>query len=865
MPMITFVLLLLSFLLLDAAPAIAQNFLCGTQALLEVGSGPLAKAVIDSPVRIPSTRKRIRILTLFVGFRDETPFAQETPDFAAEIFAPERPGSFSHFYHTMSFGQLQVLGEVLPRRYRSDQPASAYVSSVPGREGGYGQFVREILQRADEEVDFARFDDDGPDGLPNSGDDDGWVDYLFVNMLAVPDGFLLGAATGQAGLGLEKPYISQDRGVDGMPIRIGGEIARGAILQEGNFAQTVGVMAHEFGHGLGLPDLFDSSFSRNPDQGPEEDSAGIGRWGLMGWGAHGWSGAGGPVGFCAWSLEQLGWIGPDNAKLMEIRRDTSAVAIDDLHQGGDIFKIPLRVETPDNLTLWQEYLLLEYRNWESHYYNRDLPASGLLVWHVRPQAPGNDREEHKKVDLICADGLYQDVGFPLGQRPDIYSGRDNLDFWARDTAYSREHAGNLGDGTDPFDGVRYRHLDLHTNPSTQQTSVLQEASTGVALRHMRAAGTGLVLDVELPRWAGSIRDEVHWAGEVVVDGDLTVAPGGRLVVYRSAQVRISGRDRLAAGIDPDKVEIHVEGDLILRAASPSQLGNAPRELLAGDTTLFATHHPGETWAGIFLSPGKTSTLTLPFDSYELRNAVNGLVVDGVPPDGRSLQIRGFLFDKEKDTEGRGIFAPGRSIDMAVEIENLSSLSFFTGVRGRITWSDSLLSPPAGGRWTRTVSFPPGRKQLFFFGRVPTLRADAADGRQIDFTLRLQKNERTIWEGMLPIVVAGADEESTEQTAIAGAEAELPAAFALRPNYPNPFNARTAIVYQLSGRGVVELTIFDLLGRPIRRLVEGAQAGGYYRVVWDGTDDSGRSVGSGVYLYSLRAGAFHRTRRLVLVR
>jgi len=71
-------------------------------------------------------------------------------------------------------------------------------------------------------------------------------------------------------------------------------------------SQTVGAMPHEFGHALGLPDL--------DHNGPADDSAGIGRWGLMGWGAQGWHGDG-PNPFCAWSLQQLGWIGLDNERL----------------------------------------------------------------------------------------------------------------------------------------------------------------------------------------------------------------------------------------------------------------------------------------------------------------------------------------------------------------------------------------------------------------------------------------------------------------------------------------------------------------------------------------------------------------------
>ena len=86
-------------------------------------------------------------------------------------------------------------------------------------------------------------------------------------------------------------------------------ILRKTQLGLGNVqSQTVGTMAHEYGHILGLPDLFDVSYlSLGDAAGPEEDSAGIGNWGLMGWGASGWNGDDGPTALSAWSRVRLGW------------------------------------------------------------------------------------------------------------------------------------------------------------------------------------------------------------------------------------------------------------------------------------------------------------------------------------------------------------------------------------------------------------------------------------------------------------------------------------------------------------------------------------------------------------------------------
>ncbi len=94
---------------------------------------------------------------------------------------------------------------------------------------------------------------------------------------------------------------------------------------------------------------------------------------------------------------------------------------------------------------------------------------------------------------------------------------------------------------------------------------------------------------------------------------------------------------------------------------------------------------------------------------------------------------------------------------------------------------------------------------------------------------------------------------------------LPSGFSLAQNYPNPFNGRTTITYELPKPEGVELTLYDLLGQPVRRLVSEYQGAGSYRIAWDGADDEGNQVASGVYLYRLKAGSRQRARRLVLVR
>jgi len=94
---------------------------------------------------------------------------------------------------------------------------------------------------------------------------------------------------------------------------------------------------------------------------------------------------------------------------------------------------------------------------------------------------------------------------------------------------------------------------------------------------------------------------------------------------------------------------------------------------------------------------------------------------------------------------------------------------------------------------------------------------------------------------------------------------LPETYGLSQNYPNPFNAVTEIVYQVPEAGRVRLTIYDLLGRKVRALVDDVVRAGYHSVRWDGRDDSGNEVASGTYLYKLEAKDFNDTKRMTLMR
>ena len=93
----------------------------------------------------------------------------------------------------------------------------------------------------------------------------------------------------------------------------------------------------------------------------------------------------------------------------------------------------------------------------------------------------------------------------------------------------------------------------------------------------------------------------------------------------------------------------------------------------------------------------------------------------------------------------------------------------------------------------------------------------------------------------------------------------PVDFSLSENHPNPFNPQTEISYDLPNAGQVELSIYNLLGQRIKTLVDEFQAAGHKTVRWDGTDEEGNKIASGIYFYRIKAGDFVDSKKMILMK
>ena len=97
------------------------------------------------------------------------------------------------------------------------------------------------------------------------------------------------------------------------------------------------------------------------------------------------------------------------------------------------------------------------------------------------------------------------------------------------------------------------------------------------------------------------------------------------------------------------------------------------------------------------------------------------------------------------------------------------------------------------------------------------------------------------------------------------EGLIPDEFALHQNYPNPFNPVTTLRYDLPENDFVNITIYDMLGKEVKTLINQTQDAGYRSVIWDATNEYGKPVSAGVYLYQIQAGKYISTKKMVLLK
>ena len=218
-------------------------------------------------------------------------------DYETLLFGDNETGSMREYYHEISYGNFSVDGDA-GGWYNSSSTMQQAVDNTR-------EYVSNVASLADGDFDYGLYDNDGPDNIPNSGDDDGYVDGIIVVYSGCgaewsPGNDNLWPHVSSLG---SYEYVTNDASANGGNIIVSSyavcpELSGGGDCNT-SLIRPMGVYAHEFGHIIGLPDLYDRDDS-------DGDSEGLGEWCLMASGS--WLGVGGdtPGHMSAWCKSQMG-------------------------------------------------------------------------------------------------------------------------------------------------------------------------------------------------------------------------------------------------------------------------------------------------------------------------------------------------------------------------------------------------------------------------------------------------------------------------------------------------------------------------------------------------------------------------------
>jgi immune inhibitor A len=435
----------------------------------------------------------IRAVVLLVDFSDWVWDGQSiaaTPaDFDSLLFsdrgvdAIHNPsGSLTDFYMENSYGTVYIQGEIYGW-YRMPNTYAFYVGDNDGLSMG-SQLARDAVFAANGDVDFSRFSVDGSN-----------VDGVVI----VHPG--AGAESGVYGIWSHKSNISGSPILDGVrlgPYTINPEESGGSLT-------NIGVFTHEYGHVLGLPDLYDTDYE-------PATSEGMGGWSLMAGGSYN-GGSRYPSSLDAWCKKQLGFV-----TVINVSANLDSVAFPAVEWNPVVYQIK-----DTNTVTAKEYWLVENR--QPYGFDVALPGHGLCIYHIDENVFSNNNYLRYMVAMEQADGLNGlalagsggDAGDPF---PGSYNKREFTD---QSTPNSRGNVGNkltevgVWSISDP-DSIMYADLDFtFSRPDIVYTGTDSLVVSDVA----GGDGDGFVepgetIEVKC-RLKNTLRNAYNWRMEVSTD------------------------------------------------------------------------------------------------------------------------------------------------------------------------------------------------------------------------------------------------------------------------------------------------------------------------------------------------------------
>jgi immune inhibitor A len=841
----------------------------------------------------------LKPLVICVDFSDKV-HSHDTSEFSLLLFSKDfafPSGSMRDFYLENSYGKLDLVGGVTGW-YRMPQPYSYYVWG----NNGLGSYPHNAQKLAEDAVDSA-------DAHLNLSDydynHDGWVDALII-VHAGPGAEETGNPND---MWSHKWVMHSTLYRDGVYLHdydMDPEIQSGGLVH-------MGVFSHEFGHILGLPDLYDRYYS----------SYGLGYWSIM---AHGsWNNEGKtPAHFDAWCKKRLGFSEAD-----QLTTNQTNVEI-------------LQAETsPVSYRLWtsgmggSQYFLVENR--QKTGFDTYLPGQGLLIYHVYENVsdtgandnewcPGNPAYLHYKVALEQADGLFQlegcydspnkgDAGDPF---PGSYNKRA---FDDTTTPSSRDYYDNSTQvavwNISDSDSAMHANLDVTwSRPCLFLTNfTLNDTPPGGNGNGRPEGGETVkiyftISNIWLPLTGTTVTGSVDTAGVTFTDSSSylgTIGTGG------SAN---NNSDPMEFVVDPDFpgrpiiFTLHVVGNggtYSLDFNQEKWAGNAEILLVDDDSGSAADYQSYYTSAldslrkiyDIWDTQAKTNP-DFSFNQYKYLIWYTGdhrtdLFTPAQVESLMSFLDRGgrlfltsqdaaealsgsanplfqeFLTDylhcslRDTNCSQRLVMGePGDTVGDTLYIQTYLGAQNQTSKD--VLLPDSLATTVlkyAKSQWNRVDSVAgiryQGNYKLVFFG----FGFEGMNPSGLEYQGHLLSKPHFVMQRVLDWLQGYTDVFDSEEE-----HTNVPKSITLFQNYPNPFNPTTSIQFTVNcGRSSLHtsLKIYNVLGQLVRTLVDEDKTGGNYTILWDGRDEGGKTVSSGVYFYKLTVGSSSEVKKMVLLK
>ena len=800
------------------------------------------------------------ILVDFSDMQHETRFNAQPEHFDTLLFSfgVRTPPSMADYYDETSYGQAYLIGQVT-QWYRMPQLYSYYFDG----QRGFGSYPRnaqrlteDAVLAADRDIDFTQYDNNG----------DGYVDALFVV---------------HAGPGYEDTgnlnYIHSHAWVTSYQMDIDGVLVYGYSMEpeetgSGNLV-TIGVFCHEFGHVLGLPDLYDYDY----------DSQGVGGWSVMAGGS--WGGGGAiPVHFDGWCRFQLGWAIPTT-----LVDNLSNEQIDAVEYSPDTYQL-FSIGMPD-----PQYFLVENRRREL--FDVSVPGDGLLIYHIDESQPNNNDQTRYKVAVEQADGEFNlEHNFGADNRDPWPGATDNRTFddfslpnaWLYDLGPSEVAVSNISDS----DSVMFADLSImYVDPLYRLLGIEIDDSSGNGNGRPDAGETcNLIFTAENIRaWVNNLIVTVSSSHQSVTFSDST-AIFGALPVNQpfdnsSDPVTFSVSSDLVPSFAYFSLRFTARGGLYEQLISERILLGQPNLLLVDDdngmsidtfytAVLDSLNQAFELW-DVYTQGSPTTLLSqYPYVIWftgntrpDTMSAENVACVTSYLNGGGHIIISSQDFVQQLSARWTTADSILLSEFLKVGYDRLEYDHHPEGEPGTVFDSLVFLTSGSGGANNQT-----SQDALFVLNggirmmNYRTARAAGVAAVSNYAALTLGFGAEAI-NGLFPAYyddryefMVAALAWLTQPTSVLEPRDLLPTQVTLHQNYPNPFNPWTLISFELPSSLQVKLEIFDLLGRLVGTPVDAFMEAGDHTVEWDASEET-----SGIYMYRITAGSESVSRKMTLLR